>query len=62
MITQNFLYVWEPDVTFHLMMGWCFTTSPLIYEDRGGQPTWLMQWLCLCKMPRLQREQEHAYN
>lgn len=47
------MYVWEPFVETYLQMGWCYTLNPLVYEDRGGNPSWLMQYPCECRIPYL---------
>jgi len=50
----HFAYAWHPFLEDYLRLGWMFAARPLIAEDRGGQPSWLMIWPCTCRlaMPR----------
>lgn len=46
----HFAYAWHPFIEDYLRLGWMFAARPLIAEDRGGQPSWLVMWPCSCAL------------
>lgn len=54
-----FRYIWHPDVERWHQLGWMIVD--VIHFDRGGHPTYLMQWPCTCSVvePALRAESHH---
>lgn len=46
-----FMNVWEPYVEAYHQMGWMI--YEVIYENRGGNASYLMVYPCQCRLPYL---------